>query len=310
MQLNLMTSLLELCQSTLLRLNEQSTLVRQTIFDAMEERAIENGQISRHQIKTILDNFCNGIRDDVREQVNTIQQGQARLQPVLPDGAAAHGHIVVVWGSQGTLFSYRGRFWDAPATFAFPAGVKGDVGWKLWLQGMPGFAMEGENGVIEQHNIKAFRKFFPARLPKKVSNVFKLHWRPVFSMMEEGIGCIPENLTPEIVDDLYKIATEYLQTRVSYIFGNNRLHHNDWVVATWANYLSRSVILQKGIDADRRKMPVMKLSNRPRPVGLKRRNGPAMAEQIVVGGNQRQRRRRGPHDTVNTALSDNGSSEG
>jgi hypothetical protein len=46
MQLNLMTSLLELCQSTLLRVNEQSTLVRQTILDAMEERAIENGQIS------------------------------------------------------------------------------------------------------------------------------------------------------------------------------------------------------------------------------------------------------------------------
>jgi hypothetical protein len=45
MHLNLvMTSLLELCQSTLLQVNEQSTLVRQTIFDAMdEERAIENG---------------------------------------------------------------------------------------------------------------------------------------------------------------------------------------------------------------------------------------------------------------------------
>jgi hypothetical protein len=31
---------------------------------------------------------------------------------------------------------------------------------------MPGFAMEGENGVIEQHNIKAFQKFLTACLPK------------------------------------------------------------------------------------------------------------------------------------------------
>ena len=47
MQINLMTSLHELCQSTLLQeVNEQSTLVRQTIFDAMEERAIEHGQIN------------------------------------------------------------------------------------------------------------------------------------------------------------------------------------------------------------------------------------------------------------------------
>ncbi len=62
----------------------------------MEERAIENGQISWHHIITILDNFCNGIRDDVRKQVNAIQQGQALLQPVPPNGAAANGHNVVV----------------------------------------------------------------------------------------------------------------------------------------------------------------------------------------------------------------------
>jgi hypothetical protein len=54
-----------------------------------------------------------------------------------------------------------------PATFAFPAGVKQDVGWKLWLQGMPGFAMEGENCLIEQHNIKAFRKFLPLAYQKR-----------------------------------------------------------------------------------------------------------------------------------------------
>jgi hypothetical protein len=87
----------------------------------------------------------------------------------------------------------------------------------------------------------------------------------MFLMMEEGIGHIPENLTPEIVDDVYERETEYLQTRVSYIFGNNRLHHNDWAVATWAKYLSRSVIRQKGSEADKRNLPVMKSFNRPCP---------------------------------------------
>jgi hypothetical protein len=310
MQLNLMTSLLELCQSTLLRVNEQSTLVRQTIFDAMEERAIENGQISRHQIITILDDFRNGIRNDVREQIDAIQQGQARLLPPTRDGAGAGGHNVIEQGNRGTLFSYRGRFWDVPATFAFPVGVKRDVGWKLWLLGMPGFAAEGENGVMEQRNIKPFRKFLPARLPKRVSDVYKLHWRPVFAMMEEGIGQIPENLTPEIVDDLYERGTGYLQTRVSYVFENERLHHNTWVVATWAKYLSRSVILQKGSDADKRNLPAMNLSNRSRPVGLKRRNGAAMAEHqiAVAGADRQQQRRRGPHNTIHT-LSDDDSSE-
>jgi hypothetical protein len=72
-QLNLMTSLLELCQTTLLRVNEQSTIVRESIFEAMELRAIENGQITRHQIVDILDEFRNGIREDVRVQIELIQ---------------------------------------------------------------------------------------------------------------------------------------------------------------------------------------------------------------------------------------------
>jgi hypothetical protein len=53
----------------------------------------------------------------------------------------------------------------------------------------------------------------------------------------------------------------------------------------------------------------MKISNRPRPAGLKHRNGAAMAEQIDVAGDQQQRRRRGPHDSINV-MSDNDSSEG
>lgn len=64
--MNLMSSLLELCQTTLLRVNEQQAeVVRQTIFDAMEQRILDNGQISRHQIVTILDEFRAGIWDDV-----------------------------------------------------------------------------------------------------------------------------------------------------------------------------------------------------------------------------------------------------
>ena len=77
----------------------------------------------------------------------------------------------------------------------------------------------------------------------------------------------------------------------------------------------------KGSTADKRGLPVtMKLSNRPYPVGLKRCNGAAMAEQIVVGDDQQQRRRcrhrcrhrcrrAGPHNTF-IALSNNDSSEG
>jgi hypothetical protein len=296
-QLTLMKNLLDLCQTTLEKVTEHATVVRQTIFDAMEERAIENGQISRHQIISILDEFRSSIKDDAREQLEAIRQSQTGMLPLFNGGGAGGGGagIVVHGGNRGTLFSFGGRFWDVPATFAFPAGVKRDVGWKLWLQGMPGFTAEGENGIIERRNIKPFRKFLPARLPKKIADVYKIHWRPVFAMMEAGIGDIPQNLTPDIVNELYERGTDYLKTRVSYVFSNDKLHHDDWVVATWAKYLSRSIILKKGTDDDIRNLPAMKLSNRPRPIGLKRRNGAAMAVAEIAGPQQRRRRRRGPH---------------
>jgi hypothetical protein len=82
------------------------------------------------------------------------------------------------------LFTYYGRFWDVPQIFSFPSGTKRDVGWKLWLLGMPAYAKVGENGVV-YNRIKAFRTFLPSRLPKRIADIYKLHWRPVYLMMEE-----------------------------------------------------------------------------------------------------------------------------
>ena len=64
-------------------------------------------------------------------------------------------------------------------------------------------------------------------------------------MMEKGFGNIPEVSRPTIVNDLFDLGTQHLRTRVSYDFTNEKLHYNDWVISTWAKYLSRSMILQK-----------------------------------------------------------------
>ena len=112
-QLNLMTSLLELCQTTLLRVNEQSAIVRESIFEAMELRAIENGQVTRHQIVDILDEFRNGIRDDVRAQIELIQAVPGINQHP-GDGAGDAATRIGGGGEQGTLYTHSGRFWDVP----------------------------------------------------------------------------------------------------------------------------------------------------------------------------------------------------
>ena len=154
MQLNMMTSLLELCQTTLLRVNEHATVVRETIFEAMELRAIENGQITCHRIVDILDEFRKGIKEDVTTQFTLIQ--------AVPGVNAQVQAMSNVNNQQQTLYTYSGRFWDVPKNFVFPTNVKRDVGWRRWLQGMPAYRTVDENGQTTESRIKSFKHFLPA----------------------------------------------------------------------------------------------------------------------------------------------------
>ncbi len=87
------------------------------------------------------------------------------------------------------------------------------------------------------------------------------------------MGKIPVLLTAETVNNLYNLGTEYLKTRVSYVSEKDKLCHKNWVIATWAKYLSRSVIVKKGTDNNKQHLPVATYLNRPRAPGLKRRRG-------------------------------------
>jgi hypothetical protein len=287
MQMNLMTSLIELCRTTLLRVNEQAKMVRQTINDALEQRVLENGQISRHQIVTILDEFRTGIRDDVRQQIDWIQAHPGLVRPQDPHNGAGAERIGA--GNQGsTLYLHSGCFWDVPESFSFPAGIKLDIGWKLWLAGMPAYRTEGENGSVLNNAIKTFREFLPARLPKKIADIYKLHWRPVYVMMEEGVGDeIPEHLTTAIVNNPFERGTENL-------FQNEKLHHHDRVIATWARYVSQSMIMQRGTEQDKSNLPAPTHFNRPRPAGQKRR-GPNQQNVVAAEQPAQRQRRPGPH---------------
>jgi hypothetical protein len=71
----------------------------------MEQCALENGQISYHQIISILDDFRNGIRDDVRQQLETMRAQQGLLNQ--QNGGTEQ---ISIAGDLNTA----GRFWDVP----------------------------------------------------------------------------------------------------------------------------------------------------------------------------------------------------
>jgi hypothetical protein len=114
-------------------------------------------------------------------------------------------------------------------------------------------------------------------------------------MMEEGMGNkIPEHLTRAIVNNMYEQGTEHLRRRVSYIFQNEKLHHHDWVKATWARYISQSMIMQRGTEQDKSYLPAPLHFSRPRHAGQKRR-GPNRQNALAAEQPAQRQRRCGPH---------------
>jgi len=94
-----------------------------------------------------------------------------------PDGAVSTYHAC--------YYTYNGRLgWHVPQNFEFPAWCKLDIGWKLWLQGLPSNQIVGTDGKVQAAPIWPFWKFNPELLPKKVQSMYELHWKPIFKMME------------------------------------------------------------------------------------------------------------------------------
>ena len=80
----------------------------------MELKGIENGQITRHQIVDILDEFRNGIRNDVSQQIELIQGVPGLVRQLGRNAAGVDANR-----GRGTLYTYNGRFWDIPGHLAF-----------------------------------------------------------------------------------------------------------------------------------------------------------------------------------------------
>ena len=84
-----------------------------------------------------------------------------------------------------------------------------------------------------------------------------------------------------------------------------KLYHNNWVIATWAKYLSRSTIMKKEAEEDKQHLPAATYLNQPQAIGLKRQNGAtANAQQ---DGNDERRRRHGPHSAIDIPINDSSS---
>jgi hypothetical protein len=81
-----------------------------------------------------------------------------------------------------------------PETFGLPMRVKLENGWRLWVQGLPGFQIEDGDHMTRAAPIRPFRKFTNDMLPPEIKRTYGLHWSPILKEMEETPGLeIPDD---------------------------------------------------------------------------------------------------------------------
>ena len=143
-------------------------------------------------LKSVLEGFKTDLMVEVRETVNLLKakgfDGEKEGERQEQENNEEKQNFPSIYEH----FMFDGKFWHLPKSFSFPERSTLTNGWKLWLVGMKGHY---------QKPIRPFRLLEPKFIQnKKLKNQLKLHWRPIFSMMEEGLDGTPphpNNITAE-----------------------------------------------------------------------------------------------------------------
>jgi hypothetical protein len=234
---------LTVCTNTLENVKDMTKRIEQSVKGAFEDKAEENGQVTGERLKQMLATYQTNMASMIDEKLTELRKSFPNVtgaeQPpqdeeevddtVFEEGREEEVSVEDAMGDGNTLptrityrqYSYDGCIWHVPKAFKFPTGMHLDTAWKIWLYGLPANKMINANGTRCQAPIRPFCSIKLEMLPKAVKQDFQLHWRPVFSMMEQAPNLHIRQV--DVVDATY-VATSfetvksYLKTRVSYIF--------------------------------------------------------------------------------------------
>jgi hypothetical protein len=267
--------ILALCVKTLEEVRQMAETVKESVKEAFEEKAEENGQVTGERLKQMFESHQQSmvqmigeklteLRNEIKEHsligVATQEQDDDTADDsVIPFADGDEDNDAQERHKRYRVYLHGGRHWHVPADFSFPMEVNLETGWRMWVQGMPGNETVDSDGNRQQAPIRPFRKLKLDMLPKDVKQKLQLHWRPIFSIMEQAPS---QRVDPSVtsVDNnllraLYDNGREYLKTRVSYVFENPKLKPMQWRVSTWSKKVARSSILKNGTEQDKANLP-------------------------------------------------------
>jgi hypothetical protein len=308
---------LDLCSNTLEEVKKIAVSVKDAVYGAVEEKALEQGQLTGEKLQEILGAFQSNIVSFVGEKMDELavlrppaeQEAEVDADEggdfAFMDGSdevVVEEEVVAAGGNGPTraaaivryrTYSHSGRFWHVPKGFQFPLDTTLKQGWRMWLEGLPTHqsqvVTDGET-TTRASPIRPFRLLKSKLLPVgPVRSELCLKWQPIFRMMEEAplLSIPPSNrIDAAFTNQSFDTAVAHLKTRVGYIFDNPNSRHIQWTLGTWSKNVSRSVILKRGTEGDISRLPAETSNN-------KRRRQPQTGRQASDVTSRRRLRRRG-----------------
>ena len=292
------------------QLKLQSVVIQESVKKAIQENDILSGNVtmpvltekleSHHQsiinfIKTNTTNLPGDNGDNINNNINNNNNSnESRLS-----------YVSELSSMEGTpAYVYGGKFWDVPKNFKFQKNPTRKVGWEYWLRGRPGHEMLVD-GVMKKAPIKPYRKFITDNLPASEKNVYGTSWKKIFDLMEKAPGLIipsdPKDIDDKFIEDSFNIATEYLKTRVSYIWELKNRTVANWTISTWSKHVSPGFINDLGNENDK---ALLETNYRCLPRKANRNNN---AEAAPVVNNNNNNNNNNPNQNNNNRVSRAGS---
>ena len=237
------------------KIQSVSTEVVSAIDKAIEEKAINNGQITGDRMVELLGNFEQRTLDKlsteiqaVRHDLNALRTGAGLFNGnddddgvVLADDDDEQGRRNETIPSR---FVYNGRFYPVPQSFNFPTAPKLYDGLQRWFHG---------HTAASQWRVIPFRKLRVGDLPTaKLKGIFKTSWAFLKILENEVDAELPSNTRTMTEDDIkayYTKCIAHLKERYSYCFKGKKSPLK-WTLGTWRARVSRSEVVKKGTEDD------------------------------------------------------------
>ena len=265
----LCSKILKLCGETLAEVKHLTNNIKDAVAEAYEKKAEENGHLTGEKLKGMFNEYHEQVLKAIDERIKDISiapQVEAASEEVstniFADSILEEPKENTHQEIQYRLYTYKGKMWQVPKNFRFPANAKLLTGWQLWVGGQPGYKMNKEDkpGEVQLAPVRPFRLLSRKFLPKEARQVYSLSWVPIFELMQSAPG-IDFKLDAQ---ESFKIGFEYLKNRVEYIFNSPRMKPDTWRVAYWSVKVQRSSIMKFGTDADKSRLPPASRRNKTR----------------------------------------------